>query len=138
VLAPDVDWHLFAADESAIPATFAMLEALAPGVTALAFIEVDGPVDVQTPGPIVGDPQVHWVYRGDAEAGTSPVLNDVVAAAALPPGTGYAYLNGELGTVNTLKATLTARGFAPEHISAKGYWSHGHANAAHGEPARDR
>jgi NADPH-dependent ferric siderophore reductase len=137
VLAADVDWHLFAADESAIPATFAMLEAIGPGVPALAFIEVGGPVDVQEPGPYVADAQIHWVYRGDAEPGTSPVLNDVIAGAALPPGTGYAYLNGELGTVNTLKATLAARGFAPEHISAKGYWSHGRANAPHGEPARD-
>ncbi len=137
VLADDVQWHLFAGDESAIPATFAMLEAIPTGVPALAFLEVDGPVDEQVPGPIVADARIRWVHRGDAEAGTSPVLDDALKVAELPEGAGYAYLNGELHTVNALKATLTARGFAPERISAKGYWCHGRANAAHGEPTRD-
>ncbi|MCU1457980.1 MAG: Siderophore-interacting protein [Actinomycetia bacterium] len=137
VLEPEVDWHLFAGDESAIPATFAMVEALDAGVPALAFLEVDGPLDEQPTGAVVADLRLRWLHRGDAEPGTTTLLHDALAVAELPPGAGYAYLNGELQTVKALKATLAARGFAPDRMSAKGYWSVGRPNATHGEPAAD-
>ena len=40
-------WHLFTAEESALPATFAMVEALGAGTTAIVLLEVDGPDDEQ-------------------------------------------------------------------------------------------
>ena len=40
---PAADWHLFAGDESAIPAIDASVERLSPGVRAHVFVEVSGP-----------------------------------------------------------------------------------------------
>jgi len=56
------------------------------------------------------------------------------AEGELPPGRGHAYLAGEVALVTALKATLLARGWSPDDISAKAYWNRGRANAGHGEP----
>ncbi len=44
---PEADWHLFVADETGIPGALAMLEALPPGSTAIAVLEVDTAADEQ-------------------------------------------------------------------------------------------
>jgi NADPH-dependent ferric siderophore reductase len=135
-LAPDADWHLFAGDESALPATFAMAEALPAGSVAVVVLEVAGPQeqqDLRSPADI----RLHWLHRGSAEAKDGSALVDAVAAAELPPGRGHCYLAGELKTVAALRRSLTDRGLAPEQLSPKAYWRSGVANAAHGEPERD-
>jgi NADPH-dependent ferric siderophore reductase len=58
-------------------------------------------------------------------------------ALTFPAGRGHAYLSAELGVVRTVAAWLTERRFAADDVSAKAYWRHGQANAAHGEPLRD-
>ncbi|HEY3943446.1 MAG TPA: siderophore-interacting protein [Acidimicrobiales bacterium] len=137
-LDPAAAWHLFVADESALPATFAMIEALGPGSTAIALIEVDGPAEEQPLAVPEGvDLSLRWLHRGGVPAGRSSVLADALAEVALPAGAGRAYLNGELKAVNGARTHLLGRGLGPDQILLKGYWRFGAANAAHGEPGRD-
>jgi NADPH-dependent ferric siderophore reductase len=138
VVDPEADWHLFIGDESALPVTAAMIESLRSGSRALALIEVDGPPDEQTITPAAGVTlEVHWAHRGQSEPGRSDLLTEALAALTLPGGAGHAYLNGEMKAVARLRAALVERGMAPSSVSAKPYWRHGVANAAHGEPGRD-
>ena len=57
------DWHLFVGDESALPATFAMTEALPPGRPATLVLEIpeesdeqDLDDDVLVPAPVLAVP----------------------------------------------------------------------------------
>jgi len=128
----DAAWHLFAGDATAVPGALAMLEALSEDVTAVAFLQVDGPEERQAVG---GDraQQITWHYEEPAP-NRDTGLAAVLAGASLPPGRGHAYLAGEVALVTALKATLLSRGWSPEDISAKAYWNRGRANAGHGEP----
>jgi NADPH-dependent ferric siderophore reductase len=134
---PAADWHLFAGDDSAIPASLAMAESLPSPDQAIVILEVDGPADqqeVQTPdGRAV---PVQWLHRAGADPASSAHLVSAVASVELPAGTGHVYLAGELGVVNEMRRTLLERGLTSEQISAKAYWRVGRANAAHGEPER--
>ena len=131
-------WHLFLGDESALPVTAAMIESLDSGARALALIEVDVPDDeLAVSGRAGVEVDVHWLHRGRTAAGKSTVLADELATLTLPDGRGHAYVNGEMKTVNGLRATLVGRGMDADAVSSKPYWRHGVANAAHGEPGRD-
>lgn len=131
------DWHLFAGDDSALPASLAMAESLPGSVAALAVLEVDGEADQQQGTGADGRAiPVHWVHRGGSDPDSSANLVAALEGLALPPGLGHAYLAGELGVVAAMRATLLGRGLAPAQISAKPYWRAGVANAAHGEPER--
>jgi len=135
LLDPDADWHLFAGDETAVPVTFAMIEALAAGVPALAYLEVDRRDDDQPFSFELGPKrQVVWLHRGDTPAAQSTLLAGALASAKLPAGRGHAYVNGEVGLASALRRTLLARGLSPEQVSAKAYWGLGKANGGHGEP----
>ena len=125
-------WHLFAGDATAVPGALAMMEALPDDVPAAAFLQVDGPEERQ---PLDGDRgrQVTWRYEL-AESKDDVGLTAALAGATLPVGRGHAYLAGEVALVNALKATLLARGWSTDDISAKAYWNRGRANAGHGEP----
>jgi NADPH-dependent ferric siderophore reductase len=130
------DWHLFAGDESALPAMLVMAEALGVGDRAILVAEVaDAGEEQATSACSVLD--LVWLHRGGVEPGRSTVLVDTLSTLALPEGTGHAYLAGEARVVAAMRRTLAGRGLAPEQISAKSYWSLGRANAAHGEPLRE-
>jgi NADPH-dependent ferric siderophore reductase len=131
-LAENVDWHLFAGDESAIAVTLAMMEAIPPSQSALAFIEIDSP-DFEIPIDFGEDPRRRftWVHRS---RGSSVV--DVVASAEIPAGTGHAYFNGEVVLVSSLKQAALARGLSEEQLAVKAYWGRGKANAGNGEPEK--
>jgi NADPH-dependent ferric siderophore reductase len=135
-LNPAADWHLFAGDESALPACFAMAGALPAGTRALLIMEVPGPADEREP-VTAADAELTWLPRHGEPAGEPARLVAAVTAAMLPPGRGHAYLAGEARVVLALREALAARGMAAEQISAKAYWGRGRANAEHGEPPRD-
>ena len=135
-LVPDVDWHLFAGDESAIPATFAMVEALPAATTAVVVLEVAGPEEEQALDT-AADCRLTWLHRGTTEPGHGTALVDAVTAVDLPAGHGHGYLAGELRTVAAMRQALTGRGLEPDQLSPKAYWRLGVANAAHGEPTKD-
>jgi NADPH-dependent ferric siderophore reductase len=133
-LAKDAAWHLFAGDESAIPATLAMMEALGAGVPARALLEVDTAAD-ELPHPALDAGQVSWVHRVPRAADApSDRLVDALRAAELPAGAGHVYLAGEDTLVAALKQAALARGVRAEAISSKAYWSRRGRNREHGEP----
>ena len=133
-LAENVAWHLFAGDESALPAMLAMAECAPVNSLAIVVAEVADALEEQSVAVTATD--VRWLHRGDVEPGRSAILNDAIAALPLPDGPGHAYLAGEATAVALMRRTLLERGVPMGSISAKAYWSHGRANATHGEPDR--
>jgi NADPH-dependent ferric siderophore reductase len=134
---PEADWHLFAGDDSALPASLAMAESLSDPGRALVVLEVDGVEDEQPARtPDGGAGTVQWLHRAGADPASSTQLVTALQNLALPAGSGHAYLAGELGVVNAMRAALLKRGLEPGQISAKPYWRVGRANAPHGEPER--
>jgi NADPH-dependent ferric siderophore reductase len=138
-LAPDADWHLFVVDETGLPGTLAMIEALPAGSVASALLQVDSPADQQEPEVYLGERlDMQWLYRsgrsapGDAE----PVLQ-AVDQVDLPGGAGHVYVAAEAGVVRGVTRALTERGLRPEQISGKAYWRRGLPNAEHGEPTKE-
>jgi NADPH-dependent ferric siderophore reductase len=134
-LAEDARWHLFAGDETAVPATFSMVEALAPGAVAVAVLEASGPEEEQSPDDVRCDLALRWLHRA-GEPGTGTALPDALRDLELPAGPGHVYLAGELRQVAAARAVLIERGVSPRDIDHKAYWRLGVANAAHGEPER--
>jgi NADPH-dependent ferric siderophore reductase len=133
----DADWHLFAGDQSAMPASLAMAESLPTPEDALIVLEVDGVADQQQVSATDGRPiDVHWVHRAGADPASSAKLVAALNDLELPAGQGHAYLAGELRVVADMRRTLLERGLTAAQISAKPYWRAGVANAAHGEPER--
>ena len=131
------DWHLFAGDDSALPASLAMAESLPDPDRALVVLEVDGVEDHQETVRHDGRPiPVHWLHRAGGDPASGARLTAALGAIDLPDGHGHAYLAGELEVVAQMRVTLLGRGMAAEQIAAKPYWRAGRANAAHGEPER--
>lgn len=100
------DWHLFAGDETAVPAILAMAEALPGDARAWLFLEVADTAEHQ---PVDSPAHAYWLHRKDAEPGTSTVLEDALAQAALPPGRGRMWLAGHTPTVRRIRADLLDR-----------------------------
>jgi NADPH-dependent ferric siderophore reductase len=134
---PGADWHLFAGDDSAIPASLAMAESLLNPDQAIVILEVDGAADEQVAHTATGrEVPVQWLRRAGEDPASGANLVAALSALTLPAGQGHAYLAGELGVVADMRRTLLELGLTPEQISAKPYWRAGRANAAHGEPER--
>ena len=130
------DWHLFIGDESALPATFAMTEALPPGRPATLVLEIPEQSDEQDLDAVAST-RISWLHRLGAPAGDPSALAAEAAEIELPPGRGHAYLFGEATVVSRLREVLAGRGLGQDQMSPKAYWGRGRANASHGEPARD-
>ena len=135
-LVEDAAWHLFAGDETGLPAALAMMEALPSEVPASGFFVVDGPEEELPPLTAGAHGRaVTWVHRGEAPE-VDRELAAVIGMAELPDGQGHAYLAGELGLVATLQRGLEERGLSAGQVSGKPYWNRARANASHGEPER--
>jgi NADPH-dependent ferric siderophore reductase len=130
------DWHLFIGDESALPATFVMTEALPAGSAAILVLEIPEEGDEQDL-PAAASTRISWLHRLGAPAGDPSALAAEAAEIELPPGRGHAYLFGEAKVVSRLREILATRGLGQDQMSPKSYWGRGRANASHGEPARD-
>ena len=130
------DWHLFFADESSLPATFAMTEALPPGSFATLVLEIPEESDEQDLASAAST-RISWLHRLGAPAGDPAALAAEAAEVEFPPGRGHAYLFGEAKVVLRLREILADRGLGEDQMSPKAYWGRGRANAGHGEPARD-
>ncbi|MHB8506097.1 MAG: SIP domain-containing protein [Acidimicrobiales bacterium] len=132
------DWHLFVGDDTYLPATFAMVEALPAGTPAIVVLEVGedvGEQPVETSAAVTGP---LWVNRNPVgETGHGVQLIDALADVALPAGSGRAYVGGEHHVVSSVRAALIGRGMPADAISAKAYWRRDKPNQDHGEPERD-
>ena len=120
----DADWHLFAGDESAVPAIAASLERLAPDALAHVLIEVSGPdeeLKLETPA----NATVTWLHRDAGRVGDALVA--AVTELEFPPGDVQAFVHGEAAFVKELRRLLLKeRGVARERLSISGYWRLGH------------
>jgi NADPH-dependent ferric siderophore reductase len=133
---PDAAWHLFAGDESALPAIFRMTESLPADRQALILLEIPEAADEQ-PLATKASVDLRWLDRQGGPAGEPEALAAAVAAVPLPEGHGHVYLMGEARVVARLREVIAARGLDSSQVSPKAYWGRGKANASHGEPARD-
>ena len=136
---PQADWHLFLADETGLPGVLAMVEALPPGSTATAVLEVDTAADEQAFAAAPGaSHDVRWLHRaGRSVPGDADPMLAAAAAVELPAGVGHAYVAAEAGVVRAVTRALVERGLSPEQISGKAYWRRGLPNAEHGEPTKE-
>lgn len=115
---PTADWHLFAGDETALPAIAGMAESLPAGATAWAYVEVADAAEEQ-PLPV----RVRWLHRGDDAPGRSTVLEDALADADLSPGRGRIWVAGHTPTVRSIRARLLERrATGRRDLYVRGFW----------------
>lgn len=129
----DADWHLFAGDESALPAISAAVEALPEGAPAKVFIEVaDAGDEIAFASKALVD--VTWIHRGaaahevgDDRAGDNAPLIAAVRGAAWLPGQAGVFIHGEAQAVmhNLRPYIRKERGVPAEFASISGYWRRG-------------
>ncbi|MCC9198593.1 siderophore-interacting protein [Arthrobacter sp. zg-Y820] len=127
---PDAGWYLFAADESALPATAAVLEALPASAVGQVFLEVGGPEDRQ-PLTAPAGVTVSWLYRGDLPAGNTGLLAAAVAAAPWPNNDVQVFAHGEREAMKALRDIFFAgHGLERRQVSLSGYWAAGRTEDA--------
>lgn len=120
---PAADWHLFAGDESALPAIAAGLERLPAGAVARVFVEVADAAEEQ-PLPTAADAEIVWVHRDGRPVGQA--LTAAVRALAWPAGVPQAFVHGEAGFVRDLRRLLRVEhGLPAATLSISGYWRRG-------------
>jgi NADPH-dependent ferric siderophore reductase len=130
---PAADWHLFAGDETALPAIGASLEALPASATAQVIIEVGGQDDeIPLSSPATLD--MNWIYRGgradlvgEDRAGDNAPLIAAVTQADWLPGQVHVFIHGEAQTVmhNLRHYVRKERGVPAKWASISGYWRRG-------------
>lgn len=132
------DWHLFVGDVSSLSAFYRMAQSIESPGRAIFIIELDDPSDALTASfdETMGVTAV-FVDRNDRAHDDPAGLLSGLAAFALPPGEGHAYLFGEFHVMRALKVVLLDRGLRSEQISLKAYYRIGQANGANGEPSKD-
>ncbi|GAW49006.1 MULTISPECIES: siderophore-interacting protein [unclassified Nocardioides] len=130
---PAADWHLFAGDESAIPAIGAAIEALPAGATAYALLEVSDPdheVDLPAPPGV----EITWLHRGagshavgDDAAGLDAPLVGAVRSLPWRDGRVQAFVHGEAAAVmhGIRPYLLEERNLPRGDVSISGYWRRG-------------
>ncbi|MFD0349874.1 siderophore-interacting protein [Kitasatospora aburaviensis] len=94
---------LLAADESALPAAFTILEQLPPGIRVSAYFEVSEPADT-LPVDTAAELTTTWLPRSGAHP-KGELLADTVRAVDVPDGT-HAWLAGEAGSVAAVRRHL--------------------------------
>jgi NADPH-dependent ferric siderophore reductase len=106
----------------------------APGM-AIFIVEIDHADDALTTTfeEGIGVTGIFVDRQGRAKDDARGVLNGL-AALALPPNRGHAYLFGEFHVIKAAKTALLDRGMDGEQISLKAFWRAGRHNADHGEP----
>jgi NADPH-dependent ferric siderophore reductase len=127
---PDADWHLFAGDETALPAIQAYAAMLPAHARADLYLEVADAAEQQPiPGPDLL--AVHWLHRGGAEPGTSTVLEDALHDVELPTGQGRIWIAGHTPTVRRIRARLlNERVVDRRALYVKGFWDRAGGAAA--------
>ncbi|GAA2526108.1 MULTISPECIES: siderophore-interacting protein [Streptomyces] len=125
----DTDLVLLWADETALPATAAILESLPAGTRARVWLEVPHSGDVQDLAT-GADAEVTWFVRErneDDAAQDSPLALDSLRTDRLPSaGRPYAWIAGESGRVKQLRRVLVnERGIDRRRVTFVGYWRRG-------------
>ena len=117
---PSADWHLFAGDESAIPAIGAALAALPAPARGHAVIEVPGP---ESRLPLVGPDGIVVTWLSSGHRGVGERLVEVVRGIELPLADVQAFVHGEAGWVAQIRRLLRVdRQLPARRLSISGYW----------------
>lgn len=128
---PQVGWHLFAGDLSALPAIAASLEALPASARGVALVEVELAEDVLELAAPEGV-RVEWLVNPDpTDIG---FLARAVDAAPWPEqvdaGTVQVFAHGERESIKAVRRVLEERGVPREALSISGYWARGRTEDA--------
>jgi len=136
-LDPRADWHLFVGDASGFAAFYRMAQSIEVPGRAIFIVEIDEADDAlsATFDEGLGVTGI-FVDRQERDTGDPSGLLSGLAAFALPPDLGHAYLFGEFHVMRVIEKALLDRGLAPEQISHKAFWRSGRSNADHGEPEK--
>lgn len=123
---PQVGWHLFAGDLSAMPAIAAALENLPSHARGVALLEAElaeDIVELSAPEGVA----VEWLVNPDT--GDVDFLARAVDTAEWPAdlaaGTVQVFAHGERESIKAVRRVLTERGVPREAISISGYWARG-------------
>lgn len=138
VLDEAADWHLFVGDLSGLAAFYRMAQAIEVPGRAVFIVEIDHPEDALTASFNEGLGVTGiFVERRERSLDDPAGLLSGLAAFAMPPDVGHAYVSGEFHVVRAVTAALRDRGLDDDAISHKPYWRFGRVNADHGEPEKD-
>lgn len=120
---PGMDWHLFAGDESALPAISSALDALGRDARGIAYLETSDAGhhhDARVPAG------VDIVWLDVPEPGTQPQrLADAVSAGPWPAGRVGVFAHGERESMKAVRAALRSRMSEQDQLSLSGYWAYG-------------
>ena len=125
--ADEVDWHLLAGDESALPAISASVETISDSKPCIVFLIVDGPenqIDFSS-SPI---PEINWVYRSEAIDPETALLEEI-REHQFQEGEFDVFIHGEAGEVRAIrKHLILERGINIENASISPYWRRDHTD----------
>ena len=125
---PGSDWHLFAGDESALPAICSALEALPGDARGIAYLETCDPgeyLDATLPSGM----EVVWLHR--PRPGSQPrLLADALLAGAWLSGRADVFAHGERESMKAVRSALKARLGDGDQLSLSGYWASGRTEDA--------
>lgn len=114
----DYAWHLFAGDETALPAIARRLEELPAGAKALVIVLTADAADERV-FKTAADLSLQWV-RNDEE------MLAAMHALPVPAGEGYAWCAGEAALMGRLRRMLVEEKGQDRHaIRAAAYWKRG-------------
>ena len=120
---PDSDWHLFAGDESGLPAICSALEALPGDARGIAYLETCDPgeyLDTTLPSGM----EVVWLHR--PQPGSQPrLLADALLAGPWLSGRADVFAHGERESMKAVRSALKARLGDGDQLSLSGYWASG-------------
>jgi NADPH-dependent ferric siderophore reductase len=120
---PGCDWHLFAGDESALPAICSALEALPEDARGVAYLETSDPgeyLDAKPPSGV----EINWLHR--PEPGSQPrLLAEALLAGPWPSGRAGVFAHGERESMKAVRAAFKGRLGDGDQLSLSGYWASG-------------
>ncbi|MFC3225695.1 siderophore-interacting protein [Marinibaculum pumilum] len=129
VVPAELDWHLLAGDEAALPAIARRLEELPAGTRAFVAVEV-AELAAELPLPSRAQVELRWLHRHGRAPGDAAAQLAAVAGFDLPPGAGYAWAAAEAGVARALRHHLVAvRGLPPAQVKAAAYWTRDRAGS---------
>jgi NADPH-dependent ferric siderophore reductase len=118
--------HLFIVDDSAMPAAFALLEALPAETPATALLVTSHGAKSRPATAVAPATSLVWLDRSEM----LEMLSDLNPAADTA-----VYLFGERHLVRTAEELLVAGGIDRDAVASKAYWRRDKPNAGHGEPS---
>ncbi len=119
-------WHLFAGDETAIPAIARHLQALPAPTRGVVLIEIADRAEEQALTLPAGM-TLTWLHRNGAEAGRNTLLLDAIRAVAIPENAEGCqfWLGAEAATAQAVRALWRDELHLPRRaVRALAYWHH--------------